>query len=151
MALSKNAKIALWGCGSLLFVGIAIVVVVVVLVAANKDKIVEGGKQGIEEGEAFGKAHAQNDCVTEAVRRNAACSGVFCEAGVNIFVNACLNAAAPEAATCAGVPEPTEIFKAVAWEKDRCTEAGRKGSEPCRRLMQAVLTYCNQKGRAAAE
>ena len=143
MALSKNVKIALWGCGSLLFVTIALVVVFVVVVLANKDTLVQGAQHSTESGTAFGRAHSQTECVSEGLRQNAACSGLVCETGVNLFLDSCLRAAPEDPSLCAGVPEPSEILKSAAWCKQRCSEIGRPGNQPCLRLMQAQLQHCN--------
>src|SRR3989442_11460396 len=145
MALSKTAKIVI---GLVAFIGVvplALVAAGFFWFRANKDRLLQDGRKAMAEGESFSAAHTQAECITEGLTRNDACGGVLCEAGAGLFLDHCLASREPDPAACADVPRSNQLVSAAFWAQKRCAAVGRKGNQPCGRLMQHVLKHCDSR------
>jgi hypothetical protein len=145
--MSTGAKVALVILGLFL---LAVVVCVGGVVAGGfwlKKQVpglVEEARATEREARAFALAHAQTDCVPEALRRVAPCGemDIRCLARTNAFLHACLRATTPAPTLCANVPPTTEVMLSVRWRADLCAAQGRPNDQRCHNLMSAVQNYC---------
>jgi hypothetical protein len=115
---------------------------------ANKDKMVDGVRTARVEGEAFGRAHAKTDCVDDALTHVKSCGPVdfMCEAFTKMRLTSCMSVAADDD-VCKGAPARSEIVKSALWANAECSRRGEDGSQPCGRLMQAVVEGCDATAR----
>ncbi len=107
----------------------------------NKERFQAMGKNAINDGQAFGQAHTQRECLLEALNRLDACDTLVCEVGVNVFFGAAARVATPSAGFCDGVPARSEIMKSAAWEVSTCQELGHPVPR-CQRLLNVFFDLC---------
>jgi hypothetical protein len=113
---------------------------------ANKGRLLEEGKQVMQEAEAYAASHDQNECVEEGLRRTDACVGFTCAVGVKIFTSTCIKKAQESAGFCENVPPKTEIIKTSLWVVEECQRRGRMADDQaCHRIMQAIPEACHGK------
>ncbi len=114
----------------------------------NKTRLFEESKQAGSEGVQFATGRAQVDCVDEGLRRGKSCgaAGFLCEATNQIFMESCLEHAAPTPGFCDGVPPRDEIMSTSAWLLRECERRGDR-SQRCTRMLQRVPDACHPDGR----
>lgn len=108
----------------------------------NKARLAQEGLQTRKHALAFAKNRDQQACLTEALRREAACDSFLCHISNNIFLKEALQASASTPGFCDGVPRNTEILKSAAWRVERCRSIGREDPY-CNELFGTVQKFCN--------
>ncbi len=99
-------------------------------------------REAVDDGRRFGQAHAQPECVPEALNREDACTdGPFCSLLTVYFLHQCLAMHERDGALCEGVPPPTAVA-AAGWSQRRCKELGHNNLS-CLSTMQGIEGYCN--------
>lgn len=106
----------------------------------NKDRLVEMGQVAEAEGRGFAKGRTASECVAEGRRRVGDCGELdpICEAGIGIFLGACLEVATPEPGFCDGVPRGDDIMASVQYRLEVCGS-----DEACGRLANKIQDHCH--------
>ena len=112
---------------------------------ANKDKILEAGRVGPEEGRRFGSTHSMSECMDDSLAQLDHCGAVdlMCETGARMRLGACLSVARDDG-TCKGVPAQPEIFKLAAWSVEACRRHGHE-TQACTRVLRGALEGCAKR------
>jgi len=140
---SRGLKVLLITLGALVALVAAVGVAGYLWLRANRDRLVALGRGARTEGEAFGRGRTSSDCETESLARGDACEGLLCEAGAQIFLEACLRTAAEPPGYCDLVPSQHKIIESARFALSRCASAGRPGDKRCGRIVQAVQRHCH--------
>lgn len=111
---------------------------------ANKDTLKAEGDAIKVEAKAFGEKTDQAGCLTEAFARGKG-AGFMAQVRNRLFLDDCLDAAAPTEGFCAGAPADSEIFASVAWRLEACEKLGRSGEKDCSELLGVVQDHCGKK------
>jgi hypothetical protein len=111
----------------------------------NKDALKASGEAAKKEGKAFAYRADAEGCVDEGLRRLGLASGIVDQAVNNLFVEACLEAAAQPPKFCDGVPTIDQYVVSATWAVERCTAKGYAQDQVCARLMQVVQKHCHRK------
>ncbi len=99
-------------------------------------------REAVDEGRRFGQAHAQPECVPEALNREDASTDApfWARSLAGYFLNQCFAMHERDGALCEGVPAPAAAA-AAGWSQ-RCKELGHNNLS-CFSTMQGVEGYCN--------
>jgi hypothetical protein len=139
--MKHDVKVFLWvGAAVLGLLGL-LVVGAGTLLYLNKDRLLTGGRDAIEEGRKFGESATQDACLDEALRQ-AEGKGPFGSIGPNLFLAGCLRSAQESNGFCDDVPPTGEIMASATWRGGRCAEAGRPNDQACVQLMSSVQRHC---------
>jgi hypothetical protein len=114
-------------------------------VSRHKDAWVAEAKKVAEEGKTFGAGKEGSQCLDEALRRLKDCNGIICEARVRLFLSSCLPSAGPSPELCTNAPPRSQIVRSATWAVNECGRRGMSASQPCTRLMQETLKYCDSE------
>lgn len=110
----------------------------------HRSELVAAGETAQAEGSSFGATTDLNGCVQQALLRFDACENFGCQIANNIFIQACLRAAAPTAEFCLDVPPLDDLMRSVTWRAEMCMQGGRSGTF-CGELMGRVQDYCDER------
>ena len=146
--MSKNAKIALGIVLALMALCLSVCGGGYLWFKANKDDLKAEGTATMDEAEAFGAKHTQDECITESLSRLDKCgagqfAGIKCKSLASIYLRQCLGKASPSPDVCKGVPRTDDIMASVKWQMKACLDAKRPNNQDCTRLMQAVQRHCH--------
>ncbi len=113
----------------------------------NKERLKAEGEAVMAEGEAYGKAHEERECLIASLERLDGCTGgpvetTTCRALAGIFLDRCFPASRKTEGFCEGVPPPGEIVAGATWAVGACDGLGRGGQQPCGQLVSRMVTYC---------
>jgi hypothetical protein len=108
-------------------------------------ELVASGKQGIEEGRAFGEGTDNQGCVDEGVARNRKAVGFGELIKSGVFLRSCLDASRPVPNFCDGVPGALQFVKTIEWRKAQCEKYGIGQDQQCSQLFQQVQQFCEQQ------
>jgi hypothetical protein len=135
-----------------LIVGVVIVVLIagvaglgVYVWKKHGPALVETGKQGMEEGRAFGEGTDNQGCVDEGVARERKAVGFGELMKSGIFLRSCLDASRPTPNFCDGVPGALQFVKTAEWRKAQCDKYGFGQDQQCQQLFQQVQQFCEQQ------
>jgi hypothetical protein len=111
----------------------------------NKGKLLDDVRAAAADGDAFGRAHSQGDCIEDGLARIKSCgqAGFLCEANVKLRLTSCLSVAAPDGA-CERAPRGMEALKDAFAGNAECVRHGQAGSRACASLMQGLAQACAQ-------
>ncbi len=137
-----------------LIVGAILFVMLVGLVAAGVyvvrtygPGLVEGSKQAVGEGEAFGRQTDNEGCLAEGVARHKSADGFGALIKANVFLRSCLEASSPSPGFCDGVPRHTEFIKSAQWQMEQCKRHGLSTNNQCQQVFSQVQQFCEQRGQ----
>ena len=121
----------------------AIIVVALVLVALVVGRFFSNSMQQTQEGFEFGKAHNNQACVDEALRRHVPTYDPTKQVSDSGFVASCLIASKPEPDFCNGVPEFSVLNQAeeISWANAQCQAKGFDDGG-CQRIFVQVINHC---------
>lgn len=123
----------------------AVIAAGVVWVKRNAPDVAKRMEAAQAEGTMVGEKSTGDQCVALALGKLGKQQGIFDQVYLQGFTRSCLEAATSPPALCASAPASTEILKAATWSVEQCEKVGRRGSQPCARIMQTVLEHCTNK------
>lgn len=133
---------------------VAILSVIICVGVIRSSGLIDGMTQSpkeIEEMMAFAKAHDQQGCLIEALKRSQTCaqdaSSLACQQRHKSFLNGCVKNAAPSPTLCKGTPTPADgVTQAPAileaYTKATCARLGYDATPSCTQLAQLVALEC---------
>ena len=140
------------GLGVVALVGMCMIAVAVVLLQRAAENFVEGLEVDLpalaEEGVRFAATHEQPQCVSEGVSRAVQCGALDmgCVMAASVFGQSCLDAALPDPAVCADVPESAGSVELSEWAQQQCDALGHSDGMGCVLFFtQSVGSYCLQQ------
>jgi hypothetical protein len=146
--MNKVAKVFLIGCGSIVALGVIVVVGIALYLKSHGSEIIAEGQAMRQQGFEAGAKLGDGACVDAALGRMGTSPGFGEALDSRLWLDGCLEASDPGAAICAGVPPETEIMKSVNWRLEECQARGRPNDNACSNLLASVQSYC--RDRAAA-
>jgi hypothetical protein len=114
--------------------------------------VLETTKQGMAEGQEYGRLTDNEGCVNEAVARQSRAEGLGDLFKNNLFLRPCLEASRPTHGFCDAVPRQLEFMKAIAWQQQQCARYGLPPEKQCGQLFSQVQQFCElrrQRGENA--
>lgn len=114
--------------------------------------LMETTKQGVAEGQEYGRLTDNEGCVNEAVARQSRAEGLGNLFKNTLFLRPCLEASRPTPGFCDAVPRQIEFMKAIAWQQQQCTRYGLPPEKQCSQLFGQVQQFCElrrQRGENA--
>lgn len=140
--MSRAVKILLGIAGVAVLLILALLIGGFLYLQANRERLAADGSTLLREGAHFGSGRDAQACLDEALRRLEAASDILDEARNKAWLAACLKTAAVSTGFCGDIPPRQEIWASATWAAQRCEKAGRKGQQPCARLIGAVQERC---------
>ena len=142
MALGKGLKIFLIVVG-------AVALLVALLIggfawwfSSNKDELKAIGDQIKAEATEFGRGRNGEACLSEGLRKLAACDGFMCSVKTRVDLGACLQAAEPSPNLCEGAPPRGSIVDSVHWLRKQCAEISLDDDD-CHGLFGELQDFCH--------
>jgi hypothetical protein len=106
----------------------------------------DSAKTSREDGRKFGKLVEQQACVGSAKKRIAENGGITGGITASLFLDGCLETAAPTPGLCDDVPPESEIMKSVQWRMNQCKDfSGNKND--CQNIMAPVQRFCDSQSK----
>lgn len=109
----------------------------------NAPKITGNIRQAASEGTRVGENGTGDRCVQEALQRASSGGPFLGQVYVQTFTRSCLDATRTPPALCATAPPVTSIVKAAIWPGNQCAKLGKRHSQNCIAIMNAVLEHCS--------
>ncbi|HEX8177948.1 MAG TPA: hypothetical protein VF525_00250 [Pyrinomonadaceae bacterium] len=111
----------------------------------HSQEFIESGKHALDDGRNFGRQTDNEGCVSEAVARAKREQSFGAAISHNLFLRSCLEASRAVPGFCSAVPGRTEFMKTVAWQQQKCREAGLAADTYCTQLFTQVQQFCEAK------
>lgn len=143
--MNPNVRAGLFLLG---FIGLAVMVIVacgLLWWSQHGNAWMDGGDDGLKQGEAFGKQADQLACVDALFERHRQQAYAPPSMGGMTFLISCLRAAEPSAALCKDVPSTWNAFASQQWREQRCAQAGAPGAA-CAGSLVALVQHCERAG-----
>lgn len=134
-------------CGSLLLIATAWAFFR--YVSTHKDEWLSKGRDTMREGIQAGRELRDADCLERAIAMHREGDSGFGGIGARLWLNGCLQTAAPTAEFCRDVPAADAIADSIGWQLRACGEHGLSGNSACGGLMSEVQRYCQARHQTA--
>lgn len=135
-------KFFLIGCAVVIVLGIIAVAVVGWYVKSHSGQWMAQGKAVRGEGMSFGRTATEPQCVSEAMTRYRAHTGMVNGISQRLWLDGCLETASVDAEFCAGVPAEDQFTASVTWRVKQCRDFGFQGDSTCPNIVAEVQRYC---------
>ncbi len=143
----STGRVLLIVFGVLLLGGLVWVVGIALWVYYYGSDFVEGTKETLQEGAAFGRLRPAQACVDESLERVKRCAGwqFHCRFEAQFFLHGCLTRSRRLAEFCIDVPAPVHVVESYSHRVETCRAHGQAGKQGCFQLVQEVQAVCEQQ------
>lgn len=147
--MSRTAKIFMIAAASCLLLLVATAWAFFRYVSSHKDEWLTKGRDTIEEGKRAGRELRDADCLDRAIAMDRDGDSGFAGLGARLWINGCLQTAAPTAELCRDVPPATDIAGSIGWQVSACAKHGLSGNSACGGIVGEVQKHCQAHNAAA--